>query len=120
MVNYRTGNGVSLTLKTTFKEYLRLKILDITGFTAKLLPSSFDLAPFHEDIICLHGTDNERSLSMLGTILYMAVSTRPDISVAVSFLETSLLSQAMRHFIMAERVLRYFSGQSNKNIIISE
>jgi hypothetical protein len=48
--------------------------------------------------------------SLVGSLLYAAVATRPDIAVAVSKLSRWMASPEERHWVMAKRVLRYLKG----------
>jgi hypothetical protein len=48
--------------------------------------------------------------SLVGSLLYAAVATRPDIAVAVSMLSRWMAAPEERHWVMAKRVLRYLKG----------
>ncbi|GAB6025573.1 hypothetical protein CHUAL_014034 [Chamberlinius hualienensis] len=47
---------------------------------------------------------------LIGSLMYLAVSTRPDISYAVSALSQFNCNYTNEHFVAAKRVLRYLKG----------
>jgi hypothetical protein len=51
--------------------------------------------------------------AILGSLMYAAVATRPDISFAVSTLSQFLESPGEKHWDAVKRVLRYLSGSKN-------
>lgn len=50
---------------------------------------------------------------LIGGLLYLAISTRPDISYAVSYLSQFNTCYQEKHWKAAKRVLRYLKGTSN-------
>ena len=48
--------------------------------------------------------------AIAGSILYLAVCTRPDLSFAIGSLARQMHAPTMRNFRMLKRVLRYISG----------
>jgi hypothetical protein len=54
--------------------------------------------------------NRERFMEIVGTLLYAAISTRPDIAHAVHRLTSHMLEPRQRHMVAAERVLRYLAG----------
>jgi hypothetical protein len=54
--------------------------------------------------------NKERYMEMVGTLLYAAISTRPDIAHGVQQLTKHMQSPLQRHELAAERVLRYLAG----------
>jgi hypothetical protein len=49
-------------------------------------------------------------MEITGTLMYAAISTRPDISHAVHYLASNMLAPTQLHMAAAERVLRYLAG----------
>lgn len=54
---------------------------------------------------------------LIGALMYLAVSTRFDISFAVSFLSRFLAEPTSQHWNFALRVLRYLKGTANLGIV---
>jgi hypothetical protein len=54
--------------------------------------------------------DRQRFMEIVGTLLYAAISTRPDIAHAVGQLTQHMQAPLRRHAVAAERVLRYLAG----------
>ena len=55
--------------------------------------------------------------NLIESLMYLAVSTRPDISHAVSALSQYNTNYGMQHWVAAKRVLRYLKGTGNKGLI---
>jgi hypothetical protein len=55
-------------------------------------------------------TDRQRYMEIVGTLMYAAISTRPDIAHAVHYLASNMQAPTHRHALAAERVLRYLAG----------
>jgi hypothetical protein len=51
--------------------------------------------------------------SLIGTLLYASVSTRPDITMAVSHLSRYMSNPSQSQWEQAKRVLRYLKGTAN-------
>lgn len=60
--------------------------------------------------------DSELYQSIIGSLMYLATSTRPDISYAVSALSQFNSRPTHEHFVAAKRVIRYIKGTSNYNL----
>jgi hypothetical protein len=54
--------------------------------------------------------DHQRYMEMVGSLLYAAISTRPDVAHAVHVLTKHMKEPLRRHEVAAERVLRYLAG----------
>ena len=54
--------------------------------------------------------DRQRFMEITGTLMYAAISSRPDIANAVHWLACNTVAPTSRHMQAAERVLRYLSG----------
>ena len=54
--------------------------------------------------------------SLIGSLMYLAVATRPDIAYAVYHLGSFMANPSMAHWSAAKRVLRYLSGTRDYGI----
>jgi len=54
--------------------------------------------------------------SLIGSLMYLAIATRPDITYAVFRLGSYMANPAMSHWAAAKRVLRYLSGTQSYGI----
>lgn len=61
-------------------------------------------------------TDLRQYQVKVGSLLYLAISTRPDIAFAVHQLSRHMVSPHRRHDKAADRVLRYLAGTQNKGL----
>ena len=61
--------------------------------------------------------DQQQYQSLVGSLLYLSVCTRPDITFAVSTLAKFSAKPAQRHWTAAKRVLRYLRGTTQYGII---
>jgi hypothetical protein len=61
--------------------------------------------------------DRHRFMEIVGTLLYAAISTRPDIAYAVNRLTRHMQSPLRRHETAAERVLRYLAGTRTVGLV---
>jgi hypothetical protein len=73
--------------------------------TPEAIGAADDTAPVLE-----RPTDRQRYLEIVGTLMYAAISTRPDIAHAVHYLASNMQAPTHRHALAAERVLRYLAG----------
>ena len=69
-------------------------------------------------------TDDDQELtrsngyaSLVGSLMYAAVATRPDISYAVQRLSSFTANPGLAHWTAAKRVLRYLAGTQDSGII---
>ena len=62
-------------------------------------------------------TDRQRFMEITGTLMYAAISTRPDIAHAVHYLASNMLTPTKRHMMAAERVLRYLAGTKDGGLV---
>jgi hypothetical protein len=56
-------------------------------------------------------------MEMTGTLMYAAISTRPDIAHAVHYLASNMQAPTARHMQAAERVLRYLAGTKDVGLV---
>jgi hypothetical protein len=61
--------------------------------------------------------DRQRFMEITGTLMYAAISTRPDIAHAVHYLASNMLAPTQMHMTAAEKVLRYLAGTKEVGLI---
>ncbi len=61
--------------------------------------------------------DRVKYMEMVGTLLYAAISTRPDIAHAVHKLTRNMQSPVKRNMIAAERVFRYLASTKSYGLV---
>lgn len=61
--------------------------------------------------------DAQRYMEITGTLMYAAISTRPDIAHAVHYLASNMQTPKQRHMKAAERVLRYLAGTKEVGLV---
>jgi len=59
----------------------------------------------------------QRYMEIVGTLMYAAISTRPDIAHAVHYLASNMQVPTRRHMQAAERVLRYLAGTKEVGLV---
>lgn len=67
----------------------------------------------------LSTAEHHRYRSIIGSLAYLAVCTRPDISFAVSVLSRQLHAPTLRHLSLAKRVVRYIAETREQSIFFS-
>jgi hypothetical protein len=65
----------------------------------------------------LKPADRQRYMEIVGTLMYAAISTRPDIAHAVHRLASNMLAPTRLHMAAAERVLRYLAGTKEVGLV---
>ncbi len=66
------------------------------------------------------GNRSNNYASLIGSLMYAAVATRPDIAFAVNRLASFTANPTMCHWTAAKRVLRYLKGTKDKGIMYSQ
>ncbi len=56
--------------------------------------------------------------SLIGSLQYAAITTRPDISMAMSHLSRFLAQPRSKHWEAGERVLRYLKGTIDLGLVL--
>ena len=74
------------------------------------LPLKADVLPAREDEATLDNQRHKQYRSIIGSLLYLAVCTRPDISFSVSVLARQVHAPTARHMALLKRILRFVSG----------
>ena len=63
--------------------------------------------------------DRQRSQSAIGALLYLSVSTRPDITYSVGTLAKLSSNPTKQHWTALKRVMQYLKGTANYGIVYS-
>ena len=74
------------------------------------LPVNADVTPKKPEEQILDCDNHSRYRSLVGGLLYLSVSTRPDISFSVSALARQVHAPTKRHSAYLKRILRYIAG----------
>lgn len=106
----RTNNGITVCQGTYIERMLRLHNLSHVSSVPTPLPERANLNPREPEETPLSSIDHHRYRSLVGSLSYLAICTRPDISFAVSVLSRQLHDPCNRHLVLAKRVVRYISG----------
>ena len=61
--------------------------------------------------------DRQRFMEITGTVMYAAISTRPDIMHGAQYLASHMLAPTHLHMVAAERILRYLAGTKEVGLI---
>jgi hypothetical protein len=61
--------------------------------------------------------DAQRYMEITGTLMYAAISTRPDIAHAVHYLASHMQAPTRRHMLAGERALRYLAGTKDVGLV---
>lgn len=115
-MNFEQNNGIVSVNQTTYIENL-LNKFGMQGCKKAETPMEVGLK--------LPKADSKDQVdkpyqNLIGSLMYLAVATRPDISYAVSFLSQFNTCFNDRHWVAAKRVLRYLSGTKNLGLVFKK
>lgn len=113
----RTATGLYVNQPKYIQRMLQLHNFTHVKPLTTPLPIRCDLTSTHEDDVPLSSNEHSNYRSLIGSLSYLAICTRPDISFAVSSLARKLHAPCARHLILAKRVVRYVSYTANKSIL---
>jgi hypothetical protein len=116
----RSDSGIYLTQKEYVRNILQRFGMLGEGHACKVkdVPISPGMVLFKEDESGHLPAENEYS-AIVGSLLYLAVHTRPDISFAVSTLSRFMSAPTHRHMQAAKHVLRYLRGTTNMGLFFN-
>jgi transposase InsO family protein len=80
--------------------------------TPEAVGAQHDAAPGLDE-----AADKQRFMEITGTLMYAAISTRPDIAHGVHYLASNMVAPTKRHMLAAERVLRYLAGTRDLGLV---
>ncbi len=63
-------------------------------------------------------TDLNKYQKLVGSLVYLSTTTRPDITFAVTFLSRNMSNPSIEHWTTAKRILRYLRGTQNVGITL--
>jgi hypothetical protein len=64
--------------------------------------------------------DKKLFMQFLGSVMFLAIGTRPDLSYTISYLSRALQQPTVGHWIAAKHMLRYLSGSKNVGLIYTK
>lgn len=64
--------------------------------------------------------DRELFMQFLGSVMFLAVGTRPDLSFAISTLSRAMQQPTVGHWVAAKHLLRYLSGTRNLGLTFNK
>ena len=106
----RTPRGVKVDQRGYARSLLKRFGLDEANAVLSPLPEHADVLGAGPDDDMLTPKAHAEYRSAIGGLLYLAVSTRPDLSYSVTVLARQLHAPTMRHMVLLKRVLRYVAG----------
>lgn len=117
-----TTKSISMSQKGFIKEILsRFGMEDCKPVKTPMDPNSkLSMAMSPQNPEELKEMENCPYQNLIGSLMYLAVSTRPDIAYAVSALSQYNTSPGKEHWIAAKRVLRYLKGTMDFELIFKQ
>lgn len=110
------------TLKLSQKKYIDELLVKFKMDGAQLKPTPMDKDAKLSKTQCPETDEDKAAMAkvpyreLIGSLMYLSVGTRPDISFAVSELSKFLMNPGMAHWLAAKHVLRYLKGTSTMGI----
>jgi hypothetical protein len=105
---------------TLDQELYVTKALEKYGFAqCRTAPTPEVVGAAHQELTekLAEPADKQRYMEITGTLMYAAISTRPDIAHAVYYLAAHMLLPLQVHMDAAERVLRYLAGTASLGLV---
>jgi hypothetical protein len=114
----RTSRTISLDQGKYVRELLDKH--DMVDCKPSCLPMDpgFLAAISKQTLVPLTGTDRDIYPSLLGSLQYAAVCTRPDISTALSILGSAQANPTVAHMQALKKVLRYLKGSPSMSLTL--
>ena len=112
-INHILGMHVSKQSNSLYidqKSYItdKLKSFNMLTCTSSPTPSSLDKLTKNVDVKMIESENEYRSI--VGSLIYASISTRPDITHAVNMVSRHMHAPNHTHMIAAKRILKYLSG----------
>jgi len=107
-----TAKTISLSQEAYIEQILARFNIDEDNPSETPMEPGVDLSPNSKSVSSVQLTQSQSSLyrEMIGSLMYLAVMTRPDITFPISILSRYLESASITHLKAASRVFRYLSG----------
>jgi hypothetical protein len=102
------------TLKLFQKEHIRNMLKNFGMDDCKTV-----CTPMEKEPARIEGKPDVTYMSMVGSLLYISVMTRPDITFAVQALGRHMQASSEEHIVAAKRVMRYLKGTVDMGIVYS-
>ena len=119
-IDQNDTNDVTTMHQIPYVESLLTKFSKIRGFTNRTSPLPLKLSPyFQENLQWCNPKDHTLYREIVGSLLYLAIWTRPDISFAVGILSRFLHRPAEEHLDLAFRVLGYLKRKPLPGLVYS-
>lgn len=119
MLGMRIGRDRKLRIITLSQELYITKALERFGMQqCRVVSTPEAVGAVHDSHPSLDTqTDRQRYMEITGTLMYAAISTRPDVAHAVHYLASHMQEPTQRHMLAAERVLRYMAGTKEVGLV---
>ena len=114
-VNY-LANSIKVTQTRYAKDLLTRCGMQNCNAVWSPLPTTADLTSAHDGDVSLSTAAHSEYRSLIGALIHLAVSTRPDISFAVCTLARHVHNPTDRHQFLLKRILRYVAGTTDYGI----
>ena len=112
-----TRNRAQRTI-TLDQELYATKALEKYGLTqCKIVATPGLVGHQDEDEEMKKPADRDRFMEITGTLMYLAISTRPDMAHEVNHLASKMVSPTKKDMSAAERILRYLAGTKDVALI---
>ncbi len=112
----RTPTGIKIDQSTYIRSLINKYGMSKANSVRTPLASNADLGPATADEAVLDADGHYMFRAVIGGLLYLAVSTRPELSKPVGSLAQQMHAQAPRHLAHSKRVLRYPIGSVHVGI----
>lgn len=76
----------------------------------KSLPRDADVTSIHEGETVFNTKEHKLYRSIIGSLLYLAICSRPDIAFSLAVLARHVHAPTKHHMELAKRILRYVAG----------
>mmetsp|Transcript_45870 Transcript_45870/g.107157 ORF Transcript_45870/g.107157 Transcript_45870/m.107157 type:complete len:305 (-) Transcript_45870:32-946(-) len=90
---------------------------DLINLSKKSFPMQTDLDRHGEEQDSLDANDSTTYRSMVGALLFIANTCRPDVAFASNFLARSMANPTVSSFGAAKRVWRYLAGSKDRGLL---
>jgi len=115
-INHDLANGVTTLSQELFVETL-LRRFKMEGVTPKLTPAEPNTHLLRSDQPAQPNKESVRNYQqMVGSLMYLACFTRPDIAYAVNQCAKFMANPGPTHIQAAKRILAYLSGTKNHKL----
>ena len=102
--------GIKIDQRGYVKQVLKDHNMETANATRTPLPKDANVLPAGEFEKTLDVTGHKKYRSLVGSLMYLAVCTRPDISFSVAVLARQVHAPTARHLALVKRILRYVAG----------